>query len=143
MPQKCTAGVMSVTFISVAPIAVCHFRAQLRRGAVGLYAIGALAAMGAYLAGRTAAESVMLSPAADSVLSEHETWATWTTWFYCVFALARVAAEYWIRRQRWSIRISLSVVGALGTILLLETGEHGLHDSAGDVEPVGKLIPQS
>ena len=97
----------------------------LRVVAVGLYALGAAAALVAFLTGRVAAREVLVPAAANQVLTEHEDWAERTLWFYGLFALARIGADWWDRQARLSLHLPLFLIGSGGLILLYETGEHG------------------
>jgi uncharacterized membrane protein len=100
-------------------------REWLRRGAVVLYVAGALVAVPTYFSGRFAADDVIVPAAAESILTEHETYALWTLLFFGVFAVVRLAVELVTRGGRRWLRIALFVGALPGAFLLWETAEHG------------------
>ncbi|MCB0719885.1 MAG: hypothetical protein KDD65_15670 [Bacteroidetes bacterium] len=100
---------------------------DLHAAAVLLYALGAAAALATFFSGRAAADSVMLSTEASTILTDHADWAEWTLWFYGLYALLRVALLRYapaavLKPILW---IPLMLIGASGLFLVYETAEHG------------------
>jgi len=106
-------------------LALAFKRAWLRWAASGLYVLGALSALAAFYTGREAAEQVFLTASANSVLTDHANWAEWTVWFYGLYVLARVAGEWKQFAHMKVVQVVFVVVGAVGLLLVKETGEHG------------------
>lgn len=97
----------------------------LQWAATGLYLVGAVAGLAAFVSGREAAESVLLPTAANRVLTDHADWALWTIWAYGVLALVRTVFVW--RKQVLAIPIHLAFfcMGVAGMYFLYQTGDHG------------------
>lgn len=90
-----------------------------------LYVLGAVSILVTYITGRQAADSVVLPPLANPVLTEHADLALWTLWYFGILALVHIVM--WWKQfdlRRW-IYVSLFVLGAGGLILIFETAEYG------------------
>lgn len=103
--------------------------APTRSVAIVLYALGAATALAAFFTGDAAAEAVSLPVAAQATLTDHETWATRTTWFYGLFALARLSILWFDRKghnwtQGW-VHVATVLIGAGGLFFLVRTGDLG------------------
>ena len=97
----------------------------LRAAAILLYILGALAALFAYLSGRSAAEDILVPATAEGLLTEHEQLALWTLLFFGVYAVLRLVIEALTRGGRLWVRIGLMVLALPGAVLVWETAEHG------------------
>ena len=97
----------------------------LRLAATGLYVLGALSALAAFLTGRDAVEGMLLSVAANPVLTEHADWAERSVWFYGLLATARMAAEWRRLGTRLIVHLPLALAGAFGLLLIAQTAERG------------------
>jgi len=98
---------------------------QVADWATSLYLVGALACLAAFLTGREAASGIVLTAAADPILSEHEMWAERVLWLYGILSLLRLAVRYSGWTQRLVVSVPLLLVGAAGLLSLWETGERG------------------
>ncbi len=98
----------------------------LRPAAVTLYVIGAASAVVTYFTGQAAADSVMLPAQAQTVLTDHADLATWTVWFFGLYALVRLGAALY-RKTRGSLAVHgvLFLIGLAGLYLPWQTAEHG------------------
>ena len=98
----------------------------LRIAASLLYAAGALGALAAFLTGRASGDVMLLSGAANTVLTDHADWATITVWSLGAFAALRLIL--W-RFSPWganrALRVGLCMIGAGGLFLVFETASHG------------------
>ena len=90
-------------------------RDWLRKAALFLYVLGALAAGATFWSGRQAADSFDLPPAAQSVLSQHENLALYTLWFFGIYAALRLflPATGGLGNRRWlhALMVAISVGG--------------------------------
>lgn len=98
----------------------------LRPAAVTLYVVGAISAVVTYFTGQAAADSVMLPAQAQTVLTDHADLATWTVWFFGLYALVRLgAAGYRKTRRSLAVHVVLFLIGLAGLYLPWQTAEHG------------------
>ncbi len=98
----------------------------LRPAAVTLYAIGAISAVVTYFTGQAAADSVMLSAEAQTVLTDHADLAWWTVWFFGLYVLVRLGtALYRKTRGSLAVHVALFLLGLGGLYLPWQTAEHG------------------
>jgi uncharacterized membrane protein len=111
-----------IAFITFAPIldVACLFfrdRVWLDRAAAALYLVGTLSAGAAYLLGERAAEAVVsMTPAAESVLADHEAQAVITLSVLAVATLLRLMVT-WLGRNDRRIRIGLFRLLALPAVI--------------------------
>ena len=113
-------------------IACLFLRRQvwIDRAAAALYALGALGASAAYLAGRQAADSVgNVSPTAEVLMVEHSDWAFLTLLVFSGIGLLRIGLSWWeinqsvIRVTPLRLIILFAAIG--GQWLLFGTAERG------------------
>lgn len=98
----------------------------LRPATVALYVVGGASAALTYLTGTWAADTVSLSAAAQSVLTEHANLGWWTMWFFGAYALVRLGVYLWPKtRGRIAVQGMLFLIALGGSYLLYETGDHG------------------
>ena len=109
---------------------VLRRQAWLDRCAAALYALGALGAWAAYLAGDEAAEGLGIVPAAvGRLIDEHEEWALRTLITFAIVAAARLLIT-WRERHQGEIgwvpaRAAVWVAALVGMWMLVQTAEHG------------------
>lgn len=98
----------------------------LRRAAVTLYVLAAVALIVTYFTGKAAANSVMLPAEAQAVLTTHSNLAWWTMWTFGLYALARLGTLFY-ERTRGSVWVhgGLFALAAVGLYLPYQTGDHG------------------
>lgn len=99
-------------------------RPAVREAATWLYCAGAATAIGAYLTGENAADSMLLPAEVAPLVDIHDDWAFRTTTFFALLAVARVALPYFVTLKApvWWGAFVLALAG-LG--MLFETAEHG------------------
>lgn len=99
----------------------------LRRSAVTLYAVAALAAGAAYWAGRQAADSLpALAPDVQKHVNEHSDSGLYSLWAIGLLAAARLALEAWDREStRRYPRLLLLVIAVAVLGLLWRTADLG------------------
>ena len=102
---------------------ILRTRVALARLSTGLFVIGALALLFAWLSGRAAADSVVVSGAANAVLTDHSDWATILLWYYGIYALVRLVL--WRLRFPTVIWVPLAVIGAGGLWLMVQSSHLG------------------
>ena len=90
-----------------------------------LYAIGAVAAVVAFLTGRAAADSVDVPASANASLTDHADWGEQTMWFFLVYAGLRFALLQFIPRYGPKITLPLFLVALIGGYLLWGTADRG------------------
>ena len=93
--------------------------------ATGLYAAGAVAALGAYLSGRQAAAGVLTPGMAHPLVLDHWNWALATTVYFVAVAVARLVVMHRGPRPRWRTRAGVAAAGLAGMLLLFQTAERG------------------
>jgi uncharacterized membrane protein len=98
-------------------------RVWLRKAAILLSVLGAVAAGFTFLTGRQAAQTVAIPLAAETAISRHETFALYTLWFFGVYAAVRLALQI-VTYRRW-IHVVMIVIGLVGQGLLLQTADLG------------------
>jgi len=90
-----------------------------------LYVLGAISILVTYITGRQAADSVVLPPLANPVLTKHADLALRTLWYFGILALVHIVMRWkQFDLRRW-IYVSLFVLGAGGLFLIFETAERG------------------
>jgi len=98
----------------------------LRPAAIGLYVLGGASAVVTYVTGTWAADSVRIAAAAEPVLTEHANLGWWTMWFFGLYALVRLGAQWYEpTRDQTAVQAGLCVIALLGLYLPWEAGEHG------------------
>ena len=98
----------------------------LRLAAIGLYVLGGVSAVVTYATGTWAADSVRIPAEVEPLLGEHANLGWWTMWFFGLYALVRLGAQWYEpTRDRTAVQGALCVVALLGLYLPWEAGEHG------------------
>ena len=97
----------------------------LRRTAATLYVLGAVAAVAAWRTGEAAARGLQLPATTKELLSAHQEWGERTLWVFGILGIVRLAAEWRGLTARVSVHLPLFLAGALGLVVVNETGEHG------------------
>jgi uncharacterized membrane protein len=96
---------------------------RLRDAATLLYVIGTLTALGAYVSGREASQTVWLTGMAHAVVKDHSDWAYRVVWFFGIVTGLRLVL---LRRAPGPAMVALFVLaGVVGIDLLRETGDRG------------------
>ena len=124
-----------IAFICLAPFfdigcLIFRDRVWLDRAATLLYVMGTIGAGAAYLAGERAAKALSdLSPAAESALADHESFATLTLIALAIVSLVRIWVS-WLSRDDRRIRVGLFRLAAIpvalvGLALLASTADRG------------------
>lgn len=102
----------------------------LHAAAVGLYVLGAVAAIAAYRTGNAASETVSVPADALGLLNAHADAAWMLVWAAGLFALARVVVFAFAHRAPRGVEVpaphaALALVGVAGLTLLYQTAERG------------------
>ncbi len=111
-----------IAFIAFAPLLdlaclVFRDRVWLDRAAAAMYLLGTLGAGAAYLLGEKAAEAVQsMTPAAESVLADHEAQAVITLVVLAVATLIRLIVT-WLGRDDRRIKVGIFRLLALPAVL--------------------------
>ncbi len=90
-----------------------------------LYAAGSLGSIAAFWTGRLASETVQVSVQAQTVMSDHDDWALYTTIFFLVFTLIRVGLYVLGRDRGHLLRVFFTLAALAGMGMLWQTGELG------------------
>ena len=90
-----------------------------------LYALGAVCAGVACVTGQQAADTVLMSGMAHSIVAAHRTWALATTFYFAVLAIVRVALSFKGTPPGRGLRILLLVAAIIGVAGLQQTAERG------------------
>jgi uncharacterized membrane protein len=126
-----------IAFITLAPVLdlaclISRRRVWLDRAAAALYLMGTLAAGAAYLSGqRAASELASITPAAESVLADHEAQAVVALTALAVASLVRLMVTWLARDDR---RITIGIfrllalpVAVIALVMLALTADLGGH----------------
>ena len=91
-----------------------------------MYALGTAGAVGAYVTGRAASQTIWLPGMAQAVLRQHWDWALRTVWFFPTVTVVRLVLLRPTRREpAVALVAALALVGLVGIGLLIETGDRG------------------
>lgn len=99
--------------------------ASLRQAAAGLYVLGTILALAAYLTGRQAASTVFTPGMAQALVSEHWTWGMWTTIYFGGLTTLRLIAHQRLTTEPRTFWGLIVLAGVLGILLLFGTAERG------------------
>jgi uncharacterized membrane protein len=99
--------------------------AWLGTAGTALYALGALGAGVACVSGQQAADTVLMSGMAHSIVAAHRTWALATTFYFVVLAIVRVALAFKSTPPGRGLRILLLAAAVVGVVGLQQTAERG------------------
>jgi uncharacterized membrane protein len=91
----------------------------------GLYLVGTVTLVTAYLTGRSAAPEVYTPGMAQSVVVRHWDWALWCVWYFGLVTTSRVGLRLATDMPRRIITVGLAVAGLIGLIVLANTAELG------------------
>ncbi len=97
----------------------------VRHAAVGLYVLGAMAAVVTFFTGRSASDGVDLPVTAVSAVNAHADWALWTVWVFGLYALVRLGVAFWKRSGDLAVHLPLALVGVAALFLVQQTAERG------------------
>lgn len=110
----------------VASLAEVIFSGEwISKARISLYAFGTLSALVAVLSGREAADSVDASFSAEITMGKHSDMGHYTLYFFIVFTVVQLLIMYFKKSNQKIIKIIFLVVGVLGLILLVQTGDLG------------------
>lgn len=98
-------------------------RTVLARLATVLFLGGTVTLFVVFLTGRAAADSVMVSGVANTVLTDHADWATLTLWYFGVYALLRLVL--WRLHFPAAVWIPVAAIGAGGLGLIVQSSHLG------------------
>ena len=118
---------------------------EVQYAAVGLYVVGTIGTVAAYLTGQQAAEMVDVPAQAMSALASHEDWAFYTLIFFLVYSGARLTVTVLRPRPSIPIHAVLVLVGAVGLWPLMESGNRGgelVFTHGVGVQAVGELAAE-
>jgi uncharacterized membrane protein len=90
-----------------------------------LYPAGAVSAIAAYLSGRQAAGTVLVSGMALPIVQQHENWALATTIAFAIVTLVRLWARFRRPQPQRVIRTALVGAALVALMFLFQTGERG------------------
>jgi uncharacterized membrane protein len=99
--------------------------AWLAPACTALYVLGAIGAGVASVTGQQAADTVLMSGMAHSIVGAHRTWALATTFYFAVLAIVRVALSFKGTPPGRGFRILLLVAAIIGVVGLQQTAERG------------------
>jgi uncharacterized membrane protein len=99
--------------------------AWLGTAATALYALGTIGAVVACVSGQQAADTVLLSGMAHSIVAAHRTWAFATTFYFGVLVLVRSALAFKNTPPGRGVRLLLLAAAVVGVVGLLQTAERG------------------
>ena len=98
-------------------------RVNLARLTTFLFVAGAICMLGVWFSGRSAADSLMVSGDANTILTDHADWATFAVWYFGIYGLLRLVL--WRLHFRLGLWIPLMVLGIGGIVLIAQTSHLG------------------
>ncbi len=119
------ALLIAAALVDVVSLGIRRQYPTVRHAAVGLYALGALAAIGTFFTGRSAADGVDLPTTAITAVNAHSDWALWTVWVFGLYAVLRLGVTYWKRSGDLVVHLPLALVGVAALFLVQQTAERG------------------
>jgi uncharacterized membrane protein len=119
------ALLFAAVLVDAAALVVQRRFPGVRYAAVGLYALGAVAAVVTFLTGRAAADGLDLPTTAIAAVGEHADWALWTVWAFGFYGLVRLGTAFWEKGGRLVVHLPLFLLGAAGLVLVQQTAERG------------------
>jgi uncharacterized membrane protein len=115
--------VMLAALVDVARLVRPH--AGIGRLATGLYALGASAAVAAFLTGWLAARTVFTPGMAHGLVAEHRSWALVTTVAFVGVAAVRLSLQLLGRSESTTSRVLSAGVALALAVLVQQTAERG------------------
>lgn len=97
----------------------------LRTAGTALYALGVVGAVVACVSGQQAADTVLMSGMAHSIVAAHRTWALATTFYFGVLVIVRFALAFKATPPGRGLRILLFAAAVAGVVGLQQTAERG------------------
>lgn len=119
------ALLFAAVLVDAAALAVRRRYPGVRYAAVGLYVLGAVAAIATFFTGRSAADGLDLPTTAIAAVSSHADWALWTVWAFGLYGLIRLGTAFWDKGGRLAVHLPLFLLGAAGLVLVQQTAERG------------------
>jgi uncharacterized membrane protein len=119
---------IALLIVAVMADVVDHFVGRpswLAPAGTALYALGAVSAGVACITGQQAADTVLMSGMAHSIVAAHRTWALATTFYFGVLAIVRVAFAFTGTSPGRGLRICLLLAAAIGVVGLQQAAERG------------------
>jgi uncharacterized membrane protein len=107
-----------------------------------LYVLGAVSAIIVFYSGQAAADSIFLPTQAQTVLSSHADMATWTVWFFGIYAMLRVSLHWFKLMNKQAFKIIACAAAIPGVFLLFETAEYGGEMVYGYGAGTGQLLSE-
>lgn len=89
-----------------------------------LYILGALGALGAVLSGEAAADSVLVTGKASTVLTTHSDLGKITMWWFLSYGVLRITLWWWLS-FKLIVWIPVTIIGAVGLIPLFQSANFG------------------
>ena len=99
--------------------------AWLRTAGTALYALGTVGAVVACVSGQQAADTVLMSGMAHSIVVAHRTWAFATTFYFGVLVVVRLVLAFKGTPAGRGLRILLLAAAVVGVAGLQQTAERG------------------
>jgi uncharacterized membrane protein len=97
----------------------------LATAGTALYTLGAVAAVIACVSGQQAADTVLLSGMAHSIVAAHRLWAFATTFYFGVLVMVRLALAFRRTPPGRGFRVFLLAAALIGVVGLQQTTERG------------------
>lgn len=89
-----------------------------------LYILGALGTLGAVLSGEAAADSVLVTGEASTVLTTHSDLGKITMWWFLSYGVLRIALWWWLS-FKLIVWIPIAIIGAVGLLPLIQSASFG------------------
>ncbi|MDE2771918.1 MAG: hypothetical protein OXI44_12250 [Bacteroidota bacterium] len=89
-----------------------------------LYIIGALGTLGAVLSGEAAADSLLVTGEASTVLTTHSDLGEITMWWFLSYGVLRIALWWWLS-FKLVVWIPVTIIGAVGLLPLIQAASFG------------------
>ena len=89
-----------------------------------LYVLGALGALGAVLSGEAAADSMVVTGEASTVLTTHSDLGKITMWWFLCYGVLRIALWWWLS-FKLVVWIPVTIIGAVGLLPLFQASKFG------------------
>ena len=119
------ALLFAAALVDVVSLGIRRQYPAVRHAAVGLYVLGAVAAVVTFFTGRSASDGVDLPVSAVSAVNAHSDWALWVVWVFGLYALVRLGVAFWKRGGDLVVHLPLALVGVAALFLVQQTAERG------------------